>query len=222
MLSGVFYAIPTDNPDKCTETFAKWRAMGYGTAALVDGDAMAPGNADLVVRVLKYRGWPWATNRLCQELVASTSTEWVIAGGDDMDPDPNIRAEDIAAQCATHFGGTGGVMQPTGDPWGIDASGRCAAERICGSPWLGRSFILSRVGAVFNENYRHFFADEQLHDELINTGLLWQRKDLSHFHRHWNRTGEARPPHSWQESPTWAHDEAVFRTWQKTRRGAKT
>jgi hypothetical protein len=210
------FAVPTANPEKCSATFKKWQEMGYLTAALVDGNTPFPRHMTFGLRAQIYKGWPTAVNALLKDLMLNTGAEWFIAAGDDMAPDPNLRGEVIAAQCTEHFKGTLGVMQPTGDPWMVDASGRCAAERICGSPWLGREFIRrwNNGKGPFSEEYFHCYADEQLHDETLPNGFLWQRKDLSHWHHHPNRTGEKPPGYMQVANNHFRSDQAAFRRWQ--------
>lgn len=218
----VWYCIPTADPVKAGKSFARWQAMGYKCAALTDGPASAPSIAqyDIHFHNQNYLGWPHATNWLGDRVLSLfRDVQWIVAGGDDMDPDPNKRADEIAAECAAHFAELGlsptdGVMQPTGDRWGLDASGRVAAERICGSPWLGRAFCESRAGKPFDESFFHFFADEKLHDELIGTPRLWQRPDLTHFHHHWHRTGAERPAHMSRAAELWGKDLATFQAWK--------
>ncbi len=212
------YCIPTANPDQCGATFARWQARGYRTAALTDGGAPRPAHCDLWLPVDEYTGWPWATNLLISYVHATHPlAQWFIAGGDDVDPDAAMDPLQVARACEARFGGTFGVMQPTGDPLGIDASGRCAAERICGSPWIGREFLLrwNGGGKVFCEKMHHFFADELLCRQTQACGLLWQRKDLTHFHRHPSRTGAPRPAYMERAQAHWAADEAVFREFER-------
>lgn len=209
----ILYAIPTANAEKCSRTFAKWKAMGYLTAALIDGDTEAPANCDVCLKVASYHGWPWATNLLMRHILEIRGdVPFLIAGGDDMDPEPNVSPQIIAAQCLEHFGGTLGVCQPTGDPWGVDSSGRCAAERICGSPWLGREWIERAYegNGPWFEGFTHFYADEELYEISKAAGLLWQRKDLTHFHHHWHRTGEPRPAYMEKSAERWAADQRLF------------
>jgi hypothetical protein len=100
---------------------------------------------------------------------------------------------------------------------GIDSAGRCAAERICGSPWLGREFVLRWNGGagVFCERMFHFFADELLKRQTEACGRLWQRKDLTHFHRHPTRMGITPPPYMVEAQKRWGQDEAVFREFER-------
>jgi hypothetical protein len=212
------FCIPTANAPQCSATFAKWRARGYHTAAYTDGATPRPDHCDLWIRDDAYPGWPAATNLLLGYVLrAHPEIDWLIAGGDDMDPDPQASPQEVALACTRHFGGTFGVMQPTGDPLGLDASGRCAAERICGSPWLGREFIARWQGGsnVFCERMHHYYADELLCRQTSACGLLWQRKDLTHFHRHPSRTGVTPPAYMRANQAHWAADEAVFREFER-------
>jgi hypothetical protein len=224
----VWYAIPTANLAQAGETFAKWRGMGYATAAFVDGPAegsvrgiVAPAiaNCNAVLRG-KWLGYPAAVNALCAAILAEfPACRWIVTGGDDIDPDPNKHAERIAGECQEHFrgrrGGAGalGVMQPCGDDWMPDASGKPASARICGSPWMGREFIERFNGGngPFRPEYYHFFCDEELKEASELARLLWQRYDLKHLHRHWSRQGQTRPAYLERAKDMWATDEAVFR-----------
>lgn len=92
---------------------------------------------------------------------------------------------------------TFGVMQPTGDRWGADEpyaqqmwpDAPAMIDRICGSPWLGRSFcerINQGEGPLWRE-YHHNWADEELQCVAKSLGILWQRRDLIHYHEHSRR-----------------------------------
>jgi hypothetical protein len=166
-----------------------------------------------------YPGYGAAVNELVKLiLLTDREASWIVTGGDDVEPDPNRRPDEIARQCSQHFRGTFGVMQPTGDRWGEDRnqpnySGRGAyIDRVCGSPWLGRDFCRRMYGGhgpLFH-GYRHMFVDEELQAVAQRLGVLWQRRDLTHFHRHWARVeirvacpsflAEANSPLHWQES----------------------
>lgn len=206
------FAIPTANPRQCSESFAAWRAMGYRTVALIDGDTRHEQieNAESVIHVPVYRGWAWAVNYLCSVL----NYEWLVTGGDDTWPDPVKRADEIAAECTIHFGGsTFGVMQPTGDPWAPDGEIR-AAERVCGSPWIGWEFAWRWNGGKgpLVEEYGHFFADEELQLTAQAAGRLWQRRDLTHEHRHWSRAGGERPAYLARAAAGHGRDQEIFET----------
>lgn len=206
----VWYAIPTVNLERARVTLAAWRRMGYRTAILVDPGcgldwrgAMreAEGWADWVVYADEYRGYPCAVKRLCNDLISFApvftgipAAEIIVTGGDDILPDPDHEPGQIAAEFIEHFGGTYGVMQPTGDRWMSDKRGQAASERICGSPWMGREFIERINGGrgPFWHEYFHFYCDEEMKEVADRLGILWQRRDLCQKHDHWTRPANDR------------------------------
>ena len=163
----------------------------------------------------EYPGYAQAVNRLIAEVMKHyPQAEWFVIGGDDVEPDMNHTAEEIAFQTGRHFGdsqqeyrmehvvgsmplppqpsarmpwSTFGVMQPTGDRF---AAG--SIDRICGSAWLGREFcrrINQGRGPLWPE-YVHNFVDEELQNVAIKYGIFQQRRDLIHLHRHFQRESE--------------------------------
>lgn len=162
-----------------------------------------------------YPGYARAVNYLSWEILDPDANshdpdaEWFVLGGDDIEPDPNHSAEEISGDCRSYFDDlwsvrrndgnvmyappdpandeTFGVMQPTGDQWG-DKDGPYI-QRVCGSPWIGREFarrINQGRGPLWPE-YFHMGSDEELQAVAVKYGVLWQRPDLTHFHRHWGR-----------------------------------
>ena len=145
----VWLTIPSKRPpEEAGRVLKLWRERGYKIALWRDEipnfacDFWTSGGPN-------YPGYAKAVNALIEDLVKEYSdAEWFIAAGDDVEPDPNHSAEEIAAQCADHFEGmfnesaklcqgwsseerarihldraiskTLGVMQPTGDRWGED------------------------------------------------------------------------------------------------------
>jgi hypothetical protein len=95
-----------------------------------------------MIHVGAYPGYALAVNSLALAVLRfDPECQWVCTGGDDVYPDPNKTADEIAAECSEHFAGihagvgliregkwrcrtdaeklaTFGVMQPTGDPYG--------------------------------------------------------------------------------------------------------
>jgi len=209
----VWLALPSANPLKAAMTAVTWKAMGYRTAFLLNGPARDMKlDADLVVRC-DYPGWGNAINRLCALIDAPI----VVGAGDDMLPDMNIKAGEIARAFVDRFPDLVGVMQPTGDRWGEGTSGTVGAlaDRICGSPWLGRGFIERWNGGrgPFWSEYFHFYADEELKEVTAARGYLWQRRDLTHHHDHCTRPGGgrgARPAYMSEAQRRWAEDKALF------------
>jgi hypothetical protein len=196
----VFYAIPTADPAKCARCFEKWKGMGYLTAALVDNTEhfkSVQKFANYYIYVSEWRGYAQAVNLLCADIFERhPEVNWVCTGGDDIYPDPDHWADEIAAECTEHFNGTLGVMQPCGDEWMI--SGQRAAARICGSPWMGREFCRRINGGKgpFWSEYKHFYDDEEMKLVTEKLGILWQRFDLVQHHEHWSRNkGGIAPPY---------------------------
>jgi len=205
------YAIPTANPPLADACLARWQGMGYATAVLVDGHdhcAFEFQHADMIIHSPDYRGWPHATNTLCRV----TSTEIVVVGGDDIWPDETMRADDIAAQFVEHFGGTFGVMQPTGDRFMPNGDGVPASERVAYSPWFGREFIERAYGGIgpVCESYYHFFSDEEIQAYAMTLDIFWQRPDVIQHHDHWTRTGRRRPDYMHKAQAHWKDDKATF------------
>ena len=199
-------------------TLAKWRERGYLVALWRDLGS-EPIDCDILV-IGEYPGYARAVNYLCKEVLErDLAAAWCVAGGDDTLPDPNHAADEIAQQCAEHFGGTFGVMQPTGDRY----AGGCI-DRIAGSPWLGREWC-QRANAgqgPFWPEFVHMFGDECLMRTAVKLGVYWQRPELVHFHEHFMRKSSAIdspaaaknvPPHliRWNSPQHWREMETIFR-----------
>lgn len=211
----VWFAIPSKRPPaEARPVLDLWRDRGYLVALFRDaGDEVL--DYHLTIRG-SYPGYGAAVNRLCREILEiDRAAEWIVTGGDDVEPDLEHSAEEIAAQCFSHFNlyhvkryldglgpdcdghvGTFGVMQPTGDRWGDEAWSRqrwpdapAYIDRICGSPWLGREFCRRMYGGrgPLFEGYHHMYVDEELQGVAQKLGVLWQRRELTQKHNHWGR-----------------------------------
>ena len=203
----VWLACPSKRPPAEAEPiFAKWRERGYKIAIVTD-DATWRG-CDVQIIPPEYKGYAKSVNVLVEQIIKQDpDAEWIIAAADDIEPDPNHTAEEIAAECSDHFAyhnstgpqmyhdtwktkGLFGVMQPTGDRWG-DAQGPYI-DRVAGSAWLGREFcqrINQGRGPIWPE-YFHMGEDEELQAVAIQYGVFWQRPDLIQYHAHWGRPRE--------------------------------
>lgn len=182
----VWFAIPSASPEKCRKVLPVWRQMGYKTAILQNfekGDIPA----DIVVWRDSYPGWPSSVNILSKEIVPA-SCPIIVTGGDDMLPDPNHSAEQLAEQFLERFPDTFGVMQPHGDEF-------LAAKRYAGSPFLGRAWCQTMYGGrgPMYPGYHHNYADNELFWLSKGMGVLWDRPDLTHFHDHFTRDGRPQP-----------------------------
>lgn len=207
----------------------KWRAQGYKVALWRDAAKDWFGTnrtaywqdcdagferpiADTTIVSRWYPGYSEAVNYMADWILGTLDPhcDWIVATGDDTDPDPNHAADNIAFQCGEYFISTFGVMQPTGDDW-RDAQGRII-ERIAGSPWLGREWCL-RInggrGPLWPE-YTHCFADEELQHVATKLGVFWQRPDLTHYHDHW-----ARPRGNPADMPAFLSEATSPQHWQK-------
>jgi len=202
----VWYCIPAKRP-LAKSTLPMWRERGYKIAVYIDHTDPEIECADFsVVSCTPYQGYAVAVNSLVQHILfqEDPTCEWIVTGGDDVLPDTSHTPEEIARECSEHFGtvndvpnferSTFGVMQPTGDRYGDDERhlgefGSAYIDRVCGSPWMGREWCL-RInqgrGPLLPEYY-HMGEDEELQAIATKLGVLWQRPDLTHYHRHWAR-----------------------------------
>ena len=223
----VYVCVPSARPVEEVREWAKaWRERGYKVALWRDDDnadsANLAGYWDLITggcehNMHAYPGYAWATNAIIKLVLREhPEVDWVVCGGDDVFPDPNHSAEEIARQCtqyyldmfneeAKHSQGwsrdermrihgireeqkTFGVMQPTGDRDFGDAQGPYI-DRVAGSPWLGREFCkrINQGRGPFWPEYFHMGCDEELQAVATRLGVFWQRPDLTHHHQHWGR-----------------------------------
>lgn len=193
--------LPSANYEMARRHLPAWVGHGYRVIVLQDRLRFDMPGCE-VVHADEYHGYAWAVNKLYREHPGVSSAPVVVLIGDDMDPDPTRSPGQIRDEFCDRFPDGFGVMQPIGDALpGVD--------RICGSPWVGRSFA-SRINGgrgILREEYYHFFADEELHGVASMLGVLWQRKDLSHYHDHWTRRG-ARPTHLGKAQERWDEDKA--------------
>lgn len=218
----VWYCIPSARPPaEANEILKLWRAQGYKIALMCDSKPDAEAKIHDACLVQEYPGYSKAVNELIHNIIWDGPTyhfpdpdaEWFVTGGDDVAPDANHTAEEIARQCSQHFKdiyrrvmysyasdysatlthqnhedlriiSTFGVMQPTGDRF-ADGS----IDRICGSPWMGREFCRRAYGGngPMWPEYFHMFNDEELQHVAIKLGCFWQRPDLIHLHHWWGR-----------------------------------
>lgn len=188
----VWFVLPTANAENCARNLPAWRERGYRIALLQDR-VRFEAEADAIIAATKYPGWGAAVNRLFREAVPS-SCQVVVAGGDDMLPDPHHSAAEIRDQFLDHFQGSFGVMQPTGDDYE-------ATRVICGSPWLGRAWMqrMYQGQGGMPETYTHQWADDELYWVARCAGRFWARPDLTQHHDHFLRRGESAPAY-WAES----------------------
>lgn len=181
----VWLAIPTACPEMCRENIPRWKERGYRVALLQDTVRFDVPDADRIVHVERYEGWCKAVNLLCREVVPASAT-LIVTGGDDMHPDPNHTAEQLAEQFYGHFPDGFGVMQPHGDDFMF-------TPHYAGSPFFGRRWAESMYGGrgpVF-EGYYHNWADNEIYWVARCLHAFWSRPDLTHYHDHHTRRPRA-------------------------------
>jgi len=198
----IWYAIPSASPERAAKCLARWRDQGYLTAVLIDTGQPRP-EADLVLEEALWPGYYRSVNQLVR---AIGNADIVVAGGDDLYPDPTRDAEELGLAFFRRFSDGFGVMQPTGD----DLDG---TDRICGSPWFGAGWIARAYQGEgpFFPGYDVFFGDEELKNVTERLGVLWQRRDVVQYHDHWIRPGG--PPktdYQTRNDRFWAGDKALF------------
>jgi hypothetical protein len=204
---------PPEEAEKCLKL---WWERGYKIALFCDEPFQGWGSVCDELLTGEYPGYAVTVNRLVRVVSREYSdAEWFIAAGDDVEPDLNHSAEEIAVQCRAYFHGvnrargvpfnegcevidTFGVMQPTGDRWGENPKAQNPAhrsayiDRVAGSAWIGREFA-KRVnqgrGPLWPE-YFHMGVDEELQAVAQMLGVFWQRPDLIQLHKHWGRAKE--------------------------------
>ena len=98
----VWLCIPSARPvAEVNARMDKWRDMGYKIALwrdLPEDDVIAD-----QVLVGRYPGYAVALNTLADVLRRDLRCDWIVAAGDDTDPDPTKRADDIARECSEYF-----------------------------------------------------------------------------------------------------------------------
>lgn len=185
----IWFATPSARPiAEAQACFDAWMKIGCEVAASRDN----PSDCDLLqldccVPISRYRGYYREANELARWVLKTRPTcNIIVTGGDDIFPDPTFSADRLEAEFIEYFGGTLGVMQPTGLAWNNEIiNGRETQERIAWGPWLGREWCERAYmgkGPYWDAPY-HFFADELLQLTAERLGLFWQRRDIMQEHR---------------------------------------
>lgn len=204
----VWLCIPSARPvAEVNARMDKWRKMGYKIGLWRDHPQGCRSEApvcDHFCCSMTYPGYATVVNRLISIVLhIDPACDWIVTGGDDVDPDLSKTADQIARECSALFGhkfypdhlpveregplSTFGVMQPTGDRWG-DKQG-AYIDRVAGSPWIGREFARRMYGGKgpYFDGWQHMGVDEELQAVATKLGVFWQRPDLIHYHDHWGR-----------------------------------
>lgn len=209
----VVVTMPTGQKEHVNETVKRWRSKGYRMAFFVDP---GPVTLELVkTDILVQAPYPgvWRACNALAKAALECGADVCLFAGDDMDPDPNHTAQEIAAQYLERFPTGMGLMQPCGDPQGEAINGKRNAARICGSAWFGKDWIMKSYGGrgPTPTMYYHFFGDEEMAVAGEALGILWWRPDLTQFHRHWSWGHTPQQDYHVKAQAKWQADEAVFK-----------
>jgi|TARA_Y100000034_G_scaffold130547_1_gene189260 hypothetical protein len=213
----VWVCFPSVMLEKAKKAASRWREKGYRVGVYVQDSAFIESDIDWVGVGMDYQGYWWACDRIVRA-VESQGAEIFILAADDMDPDPNHTAEEIAAEYLERFPDGFGVMQPCGDRQGMDSTGKPAAARICGSPWFGKGWVEKAFGGeyVVPTEFFHFYGDEVLKEVAERLGVLWMRDDLIQDHQHWAFGRQRKEKYQEDNSRNhWQEDKNRFMTSQK-------
>lgn len=216
----VWLTIPSKRPEaEARPILDLWTARGYKIALCRDeGEAIA---CDHLESILPYPGYACAVNALAKQVLENDpACDWIVIGGDDVEPDLVHTADEIARECTEHFKGTFGIMQPVGHAWG-DRQGPYI-RRVCGSAWIGREWCQRANqgrGPLFPE-FKHMYVDECLQEVAVQLGVLWQHEELKQIHRHWGlpKEGERLAPRDrmpeflekWNTPEHWRESKAIL------------
>jgi len=206
----IWYLCPSARPvEEASACLKAWLEFGCEVMVLRQGPKL------WIPKVVEYpatfyAGWGISNNRLLQTVrQIDVRASWFIFGGDDYWPDPCWSAEEVRVTTESHFGGTLGVMQPTGDRYGDGYIDTAAA-----SPWVGLEFAQRAYEGhgPFCAEYHHFYADTELQDVATALECFWQRPDIKQEHKHWSRYGIAKPDFADElYTAYWEKDEALYR-----------
>jgi len=206
--------MPVARADRAQAAVKTWTAAGYDMVLYQDSGTTPFTNQPTLTG--PYQGVWHATNLLAR-FALSLGADVCVFAGDDMEPDPTNSPVSIAREYLERFPDGLGLMQPCGDPQGVDGSGRPASARICGSPWFGAGWILRAyrgLGPTLGLYY-HFYADEELHDVAATLNLLVMRPDLTQYHKHWSWGHTQREAYHEKANTHFQSDQRLFFERQK-------
>jgi len=192
-LPKAWLCIPSARQER-ESTVQQWFDAGYGVALWKDGPGPEFERIESRITVWhpNYPGYASAINRLSDMVFEyDVTAEWVVIGGDDVEPDHHHTPGEIAESMNAYFRGTFGVVQPVGDRWheGVGGFSNAPIDRVAGSAWIGREFARRAYGGngPLWPGYQHMFVDEELQEVAEKLGVFWQRRDLIQKHMHWGR-----------------------------------
>lgn len=205
----VWVLIPTAQREHVPGVLEQWKNQGYQIGVFVDPGLVKVNKYADIILMCPYPGIWKAWNCLAKAALVM-GADVVVLAGDDMLPDPSLKAVEIGRQYLDRFPYGEGIMQPCGDPQGKDSTGVPAAARICGSPWVGKHRIIWGYGGQgpVNPHYHAFYADEEL--RLQKTVSVWMRPDLNQKHLHWSWGHMPRQDYHRRNQEQWNDDKVMF------------
>jgi hypothetical protein len=168
----VWMLCTTSLPTLCSDTVARWRALGYKSLVLQIGGQGDCG-CDVTSTCERDPGTPAAWNYLTDQLLPR-SADLVVLASDTTLPDPTCSATDMADAFFERFPDGVGIMQASDDRVEHDQPRRCV------SPYMGRGWIeraYGGYGAIYPK-YANFYADFELYWVARSLGALWERPEL--------------------------------------------
>jgi hypothetical protein len=206
-----FAVFPSATVEKANAAIAAWRDKGYATLVYLDSPQMRC-DADVVAYGAggAFPGYYRVINGLAR-LAFKHGADVVTCIGDDMLP-PEQGAEWVGADYFKRFFDSLGVYQGCGDPQGMDASGKPAAARICGSPTFGLRWALQAYQGAgpFCDSYRSYYGDEDLFNVAGMLGMLHMEPSVCIFHRHWSFGHMERQDYHERAGANWERDQGIF------------
>lgn len=207
----IWVCIPTAQRDHVPGVLEKWAAQGYKIALWCDPGQLRD---DLTMALLLIGGYPgvWRAWNALAKASFAVGADVVVLAGDDMTPDPNLNAQQVAERYFKHFPNGEGVYQPTGDKQGELINGEWNSRRICGSPWIGKEWALraySGEGPV-NGEYNAFYADEELLEMAKHYRRLVQDDEVTQNHLHWSWGHLPRQDYHQRNQQKWLKDKELF------------
>lgn len=209
---------PSATEKRGHECIERWISKGYKPVVMFDDpkdflpDAFydEPLRPVFMVSPKPFPGYYKVINAIVTKAFDS-GADLVTCIGDDMDP-PEQGAQVAAQAYFDAFPDGFGILQPTGDPQGMDKSGKPASARICGSPVIGRKWHERAYGGkgAFCDEYTSFYGDEELHEMALQFGVLLNASEFSHFHRHWSFGHMERQEYHHIAQRNWDRDYETF------------
>lgn len=205
----VFVLMPVARADRAKAAVKTWTAAGYDMVLYQDSGTTPFTQQPTLTG--PYSG-VWNATNLLARFALSLGADICVFAGDDMEPDPKKSPAEIGREYLEKFPTGLGLMQPCGDPQGVDGSGRPAAARICGSPWFGVEWIQRayRGRGPTLGLYYHFYADEELYELAYSKNLLWLRPEITQQHLHWSWGHTQRQPYHERANTHFQADQQLF------------